>query len=95
MHGSTSAPMLAEAAGRPLRILIGDPATAILEAIDEDDVLLVVIGSGRIRTGAHPLGHVTRAVIALGVEGGRGGAAPAGVAGAWDAGQGRGATRWL
>ncbi len=62
VHDSTSALMAAQ---RPLRILIGDPATALLEAIDDDDVLLVVIGSGRIRTGAHRLGHVTRAVMTL------------------------------
>ena len=62
-NDASAAVAVAEAAGVRLRILIGDPGPAILRALDDDDVILGVMGTGRFRTERHPLGRVTREVM--------------------------------
>ena len=57
-----SATRVAEASGLPLRVLIGAPAAAIIEALGQDEVIMAVVGAGTARTGGHPVGHVTREV---------------------------------
>ena len=59
---SASATRVAEASGLPLRVLIGAPAAAIIEALGQDEVIMAVVGAGTARTGGHPVGHVTREV---------------------------------
>lgn len=62
---SASATRVAEASGLPLRVLIGAPAAAIIEALGQDEVIMAVVGAGTARTGGHPVGHVTREVTTL------------------------------
>ena len=50
-------------AGVPCRALFGDTATAVLRALEGDDVALAVLGAGRSRPMVAPVGHVTRDVI--------------------------------
>ena len=56
---AASAARMAGEARVPLRLLFGDPATAVLRALDEDDVVLATLGAGR----AYGAGLVTRGVI--------------------------------
>ncbi len=59
----SSASELIETIAVPRRVLIGDPATAILTALGDDDVAMAVIGTGRGRNGTHRLGHVAQDVM--------------------------------
>jgi hypothetical protein len=51
------------ASGTGLRVLTRDPATAIVDALDADDVLMAVVGAGKARSRSHPVGHITEAVM--------------------------------
>ena len=56
---------VARASGLRLRVLAGDPATAIVEALDDDEAVVAVVGAGKARSRSRPVGHVTQAVITL------------------------------
>lgn len=54
---------LAEALGMPLRVLVGNPSSAILQVLDDDDAVMVVVGTGGPRGLGDPVGPVSRDVV--------------------------------
>lgn len=56
--GDQTARSMAEAAGAELRSLTGDPAEALATVVSEDDVVALVLGARRGRSGSGRTGHL-------------------------------------
>ena len=58
-----SASRIAAHVGMPIRVLHGDPETAILREAAADDVVLSVMGARRLLGTTYPIGHLTQGLI--------------------------------
>ena len=62
-NGAETASALAEELGIPLRFLSMAPVTTLIDALDDDDVLLAVIGARGLPGGPRPAGHIALAIV--------------------------------
>lgn len=62
-RGGTSASGLAGAAGLTIRQLTGNPVDALVDALDDPDVAIGIVGARGHTGGPHPAGHATLALL--------------------------------